>query len=164
MHTPQSPRSPVCADNCYPGWGTHNTTAALSMGALLGVTVGTIDDSPSPSVITFPSGGRAHSAIAVTRKQVRVGHSGEAPPTKHNSWDNLGGDVSRSAFPANELLAASNGHNTTAAPKGLGWVLAGLWEQVAPALNSHMITFPFGGRVHRAAVVPRNGPGMDRNS
>ena len=50
----------------------------------------------NPQVIALLSGGRGHSAAVVLREQPRLRPSGEAPPTKHNGWCDLGGDGGRS--------------------------------------------------------------------
>ena len=57
--------------------------------------------------------------------------SGEATPTKQNSWYNLGLDGSRTASLVNKLPAASESHNTAAVPKRGACLLYGSVRQVA---------------------------------
>ena len=108
-------------------------------------------------MITFSSSGRAHSATAVPREWPGLRPGGEPSPPSTTAGATEEETVADLQTQANKFPAAPNAHGTTAALKGWGSVLAGLWEQVVAALSPHMIALPFGGTAHRTTTVLRNG-------
>ena len=88
----------------------------------------------------------------------------EGPPTKHNSWYNIGPDSSRAVSWGKWAPSGCEGPQCCCSPELGESIWVGLWEQVAAAWIAQVIAFPFCGRPQKAAVNSRSGPGSDRHS
>ena len=73
--------------------------------------------SPEPPMITRWSSGKIHSpTVALGRDGLRP--SGEALPTKHKGWGDLGVEVAQLQVQVDKPLAALNAYSSVAALKG----------------------------------------------
>ena len=155
--------------NCFPGWSTHRTAVAPRVGVRHGATVETGDSSPELPCDHFLIWWENSQGHRVHRKWLRLGTRREALPTKHNSRCDLGADPGTDSS-LSAALPGCTSSQLLQTPIVLLWpqrrehVSARLWKQAATALSPWVIAFPFDGRPHRGAAIPRSGPSSDRHS
>ena len=89
---------------------------APRVGMYLGATVETDDGSLEPPCDHIPIWWESPQGHKVHREWLRHRYSGEAPPTKHKGWHDLGPDSSGAASPGKRAAGCS--HNIAAVPKG----------------------------------------------
>lgn len=137
--------------------------AAAKEGVWLGRTLIACGSSPEPlcdhSLDRWQSAQSHHDP----REWLWLGPSGEAVPTKHNSWYNLGPDGSGAASLGKQAPATVNIHSTAVVLKW-GAHLGGTVGAGGSIPETHMIALPFDGRPHRATAIPRSGQGSVRHS